>query len=528
MTQHRLVVSIVALFGLVACTDEITRIVNRPFNPPVDQVNGFLGYFDATTKQTACGNCHVDHQRDWVGTAHASAWGDLQASGVAQPSCEGCHSLTERGNATEGNVGYNLIADAAYHDVQCESCHGPGFTHASEPDVGAVPLARFAARVSDTAATCGECHSGPFSPFVEEWAQSRHAEANTHATSASCLGCHEGRAVLTKWGFDANYVERTLPVDTFNNLGITCAVCHDPHGSPNTAQLRFPISTPDTSQNLCMKCHLRVAAPTTGSSRGNSPHAPQGGVLIGEAGYRNPSYLDTALLNASSIATHGNTDRNPRLCAGCHLYSFTATTAPVRNVTGHLFRPIPCYDANGVPTDTILNCAYNPTGRSFKSCATAGCHATENEAANFLSVTRGRLRSLADQIWADVDGDETVDAYPTDTGYLAKIKANTSDLSPTVAPITAADGAEFNVKLSGENAAGAFLYSNGDKSHGVHNPFYTEALLRASLDELTTIYGGQVWWSVYSPAVQQIMSGGLGATGQVPFPRPAGQRAASR
>ncbi|MBI1967752.1 MAG: hypothetical protein HYS40_07165, partial [Gemmatimonadetes bacterium] len=272
----------------------------------------------------------------------------------------------------------------AYHDVQCESCHGPGFTHASEPDIGAKPLARLAAEVSDTAGT------------------------------------------------------------------------------------------------------------------------------------------------ASSTATHFSTVANPRLCAGCHLFSFTVTQAPVRNATGHLFRPIPCYDANGVPTDTILNCAFTTTARSFKPCAASGCHATENQAALVYSVSRGRLQSLVAQLWADLDGDHTVDAYPTDTGYLAKIKANTTDLNPTAAAVTAADGAEFNVRTFGEDANGVFLYDNGDKSRGAHNPFYAEALLRASINELTDLYSAQPWFPLVSPSVQRILDGPLGVSGSVPFPRSASRRSASR
>jgi predicted CXXCH cytochrome family protein len=506
-----------ALLG--ACTDESVRYVNRPFNPPIDQVNGFLGYFDVSTKQTSCGNCHVGHQRQWATAAHADAWAGLQSSGGANASCEGCHTVSERGNAVEGAAGYDAVNDAAYHDVQCESCHGPGFAHASEPDIGPVPLSRLAARNDDTTGTCGECHSGAHHPFIEEWAQSRHAHQNTHATSASCVGCHEGRAVLRAWGKDANYIERSLPDDTLNGLGITCAVCHDPHGSPNSAQLRWPIETPDTSQNLCMKCHLRRTAPYSGSSRGNAPHAPQGAVLLGFAGYQNPTYLDTALINAAGFTTHGNTAVNTRLCAGCHVYSFSVTADPVQNATGHLFRPIPCYDANGVPTDTILNCAYTPTARSFNPCV--GCHFTEDQAATLLSLSMSRLRSLTRTLWVDVDGDETVDAFPADSGILAKIKANTTDLNPSTAPVTAADGAHFNVNLVGENAAGVFMYANGDKSHGVHNPFLAEVLLRASIDELTDLYGAQPWFTPLPSAVQQILAGPLGVEGTKPYPRAA-------
>ena len=51
-----------ALFVLSACTDE--KIVEvptdrPPFNPPADEVNGFLGLYDVEANQPVCGNCHT-------------------------------------------------------------------------------------------------------------------------------------------------------------------------------------------------------------------------------------------------------------------------------------------------------------------------------------------------------------------------------------------------------------------------------------------------------------------------------------
>ena len=537
MTLHRFAISMVALTALVACTDERIVYENRQFNPPVDTLNGFLGYFTVSSKQTSCGNCHVNHQGQWEATAHANAWADLASSGGQQASCNQCHTVSGRGNATVGNVGYNAVPDSAYHDVQCESCHGPGFSHAETPDVGPVPLARVAVSIADSAGTCGECHSGEHHPFAEEWEQSLHAEANSEVitsyvatpTNTTCVSCHEGRFVLKAWGVTANYQERDVAVNASTALGITCSVCHNPHGSGNTAMLRYPIDSPDPQQNLCMKCHMRRTTPSSGSSRGNSPHAPQGAVLLGEAGYQNPNFLDTVLLNASSLATHGNPAVNPRLCAGCHLYRFpTVDTAGAFNqATGHLFRPVPCYGGNGLPTDTITNCAYSPVNRSFKACTNAGCHASEAQAANVFSVSRLRLQSLTTQLWADLDNDRVIDAYPTDTGYLAKVKQNTGDLNPTAAPITGADGAEFNLRLVGEDLNG-FLYANGDKSHGVHNPFIAEALLRASMDELIAKYDTLPWFPLVTPELRRLLDGPMGINGTVPFPRPAGTRHATR
>lgn len=126
---HRLLGWLVLLAGLSGCTTE--KIVFRdrePFNEPKDAASGFVGYYTAATKQTACANCHVGTGRDWKKTGHAKAHKTLAdlPSGVAQTSCYDCHTVGPNGNRTTGNVGYKAVRDSAYHDVQCEACHGPG------------------------------------------------------------------------------------------------------------------------------------------------------------------------------------------------------------------------------------------------------------------------------------------------------------------------------------------------------------------------------------------------------------------
>jgi len=627
MTTSRWFVTALSVIALGACTNEKIVFVNRQFNPPPDSVNGFLGYFDANTQQTSCGNCHVEHQGEWKITKHADAWADLQA--LAQPadksSCVGCHSVSNEGNLAPDPSGYTLVQSAAYHDVQCESCHGPGFDHASVPDAGGAPLASIAVDTttgSSDVGSCGACHSGTHTPFAEEWRQSLHARMGRHADEETCQRCHTGQGALESWGMRSSYIGSEDPITTANALGITCAVCHDPHDARNTAQLRWPLETTDPEQNLCMKCHFRRTVPlaldsTRQESPGgsNSPHAPQGATVIGELGYQNPSYLDPVLIEVARSATHGNLTRNPKLCAGCHLFAFptTDTAGTFNQATGHLFRPIPCYGPNGLPTNTIKNCAFTPAERSFKSCATSGCHASEVEPAGLLAVARGRIQALTAALWVNAAGTSSgIDTL--DSGILPAILKNTfnergtlnnlalsvngavaagdsvinfdaTSLTGKLAPgntlqigsvqytvtttvtaaanqlngvivapplaaaladnakvlvmklapllagdrvITPLDGAEFNVRAVGEDATGTPFGSTSDRSHTVHNPFLAEALLRANIEELTALYGSQPWFPVISAKVRGILAGPLGASGSIPFTRPAGRRVASR
>jgi predicted CXXCH cytochrome family protein len=282
-----------------------------------------------------------------------------------------------------------------------------------------------------------------------------------------------------RWGEDANFAEKGSTTDY---QPTTCAVCHDPHGSENPSQLRFPVTSGDPELNLCMKCHLRRDEPDVGSSP--SPHAPQASVLLGMAGYRPPGFVyDTARIFGSHA-----TSLNQKLCAGCHIAKFTVTDAVTGNftfqATGHLMRPIPCLDSTGKPT-ADKSCAYTTAARTFKTCAQAGCHASEAVAQTAFTTVRNRMKFFTDQLWVNTDGDGTIDAAPTDAGLLATLKqTRPAEWSTTDNQVTPAEGAEFNARLCGE-----YGQSNSDNSKGIHNPFLCEALLQATITYVKSFYG---------------------------------------
>jgi predicted CXXCH cytochrome family protein len=463
---------------LTGCSDD--KIVYRdraPFNPPPSEAAGFLGYYDADAQQTTCGNCHASYQGSWSTTAHSNAWAVMQASDNAAPACSSCHTVTGNGNIASGTeAGHDAVEDEVYYDVQCESCHGPGLEHVE--GVGQGQLVRPLAKLSmEGTGTCGDCHSGAHQPLVEDWRQSRHS--NIGRTSGSCVGCHEGRGALNRWGIDANYVEKDV-ADAF--IPTTCGVCHDPHGSENPAQLRFPVTSQDEEQNLCMKCHLNRAEPNA-SSHGMEPHAPQGAVLLGFAGWRPPGFTyDTARIFGSHATT-----KNPRLCAGCHVGKFTVTdelTGDPITATSHLMRPIPCLDAEGKPTPD-KTCPYTTAARSWQSCAAAGCHASDSVAAGAFNTVRARMKFYTDELWLDLNGDDVLDASPTDGGLLATVHVtHPSDFDANDNVLSVAEASEFNARLCGD-----YGQPNTDNSKGVHNPFLCESLLIATIEYVRIYYG---------------------------------------
>ena len=446
------------LLLLAGCLKGDDRIVyrDRPFNEPPAAAAGFLGYDEEATNQTVCGNCHVGQQAGWETTRHADAFATLQGSGAMQGFCQACHTVNNLGNAlTDTSVGFRTTRDARYHDVQCESCHGPGLEHVTNPDASQ-PLASI---VADTLATtgCAECHSGAHHPFVTDWQRGAHGRvvsSNTARTSASCIGCHTGQGALARWGEQANYIERNSATPQPQ----TCAVCHDPHGSPNTAQLRHPIDTPDEDRNLCMQCHFRRGTPDPASSA-SGPHAPEGPTILGFAGWWPPAMIFTPG-DSTFLASHGS-QRNPRLCATCHVEQFTVLDAQTGDfmlqVTGHSFLATPCVDANGVPTGA-RDCPR--AERRYESCAGAGCHISATSARGLHTFAK---EQRIDPLIAQLDG------------LLARIPA--AEFSNTDGRYTTAEGSKFNSSLA--KATGA----------EVHNPFLIEALLRASIEQIRRDYG---------------------------------------
>ncbi len=460
------VLSILAVYQFMACDVRDVVEVERPFfEEPSANAGGFLGYSDQDEKTTVCGNCHVDTQSTWETTAHADAWESLQASGHAASYCENCHTVGPNGNAGDG--GWATTSEERYHDVQCESCHGPAQAHVSNPEA-LQPIASIdVGDLSDlgNAKNCAECHQGTHHPFAEEWAQSKHSQVVSYAAGReACAGCHRGQGALEAWGVTSRYTERDSP----DHLAITCAVCHDPHDATNVGQLRRPVVTTSIERNLCASCHNRRTVPDPTSSHGLEPHAPESALLLGDAGWFPPNL---EINQGQIVATHGS-DANNALCATCHVNQFTVNDAAtgefVFQATGHLFTSIPCLYFNGIPT-TETDCAVSATERSFAGCATSGCHVSAEGAAAVLVDKAADIQALADELHDLLD---QVDPNGEDAGGA---------IDPGDPTFTIAEGATFNYHLAtfGDDVLGSTT----------HNPFLIEALLVASIDAVQQEYG---------------------------------------
>jgi hypothetical protein len=125
-------------------------------------------------------------------------------------------------------------------------------------------------------------------------------------------------------------------------------------------------------------------------------------------------------------------------------------------VVGHRFLAIPCVDANGAPTDA-QNC--QNTQRSFRSCATSGCHATQPAARTAFETAESDVALLTGAL----------------DNMLTQVPAS-QKLPAAAGKVTTARGAAYNSALA--------------KTHGAvaHNAFLIKALLRASIAQVSKDY----------------------------------------
>ncbi len=469
------------------CTDETIVFRDRElFETPNEAALGMIGYSDQDASLTVCGNCHVGPQLQWEETGHADAWAGLQDSGHAQAFCEGCHTVSELGNVLTEAAGWNTTPETRYHDVQCESCHGPGLLHVQNPTDLSVPNASMTVGV-DATQGCAECHQGTHHPFTEQWEESAHSNLIGFAAARpGCTDCHSGNGALIAWG------ERTTYQEEGENFSITCAVCHDPHGSEFEADLRWPVANVAVEQNLCSQCHNRRTVPDPNSSHGLHPHSPQTGLMIGDVGWFPPGLV---IDRREIIASHGS-EGNERLCATCHVATKTFTDPStgdfVFSGVGHGFNAIPCSDENGLPTTG--DCEMSTTARDFETgCAASGCHTTAETAFSALATSTVRLQALAEEIHELL---AVIDPNGEDSG---------GEIDSRDGAFTVAEGAYFNMELAEFGGTGRPDERLAFASAAAHNPFLTEQLLIASIQALEDTYGVQA--SPGLSLVREIVSG---------------------
>ena len=215
------------------------------------------------------------------------------------PTCDGCHS-----------VGYDIrTKQVAEWNVGCERCHGPGSEHVAHPTQSNIlnPSQMDPLAANDT---CIQCHSQgqPLSSPIEgkyyDWPVGYNVGLKL-ADFWRLEDCTLGQTTFYYFPDCTAHKNRMQGNDFAQSVmyrrGITCATCHDVHGTSNYAQLRKP------ANQICLDCH--------GPS---SPNGPR-----------------TSSIEAHTHHKKGSAGGD---CVSCHMPPIETEGVPGTFVHAHTFR----------------------------------------------------------------------------------------------------------------------------------------------------------------------------------------------
>jgi predicted CXXCH cytochrome family protein len=215
------------------------------------------------------------------------------------PTCDGCHS-----------VNYDIhTKQVAEWNVGCERCHGPGSEHVAHPSRGNILNP---SEMDDVASndTCIQCHSQG-QPLVKQIEGKAYDwpvgyRVGLHLQDYWKLEDYTlGQTTFTHFADGTAHKNRMQGNDFVQSVmyqhGVTCASCHDVHGTENYAQLRKP------ADKLCLDCH--------GPTSPNGPH--------------------TATLEAH---THHKDGSPGSQCIACHMPKIETEGVPGTFVSSHTFK----------------------------------------------------------------------------------------------------------------------------------------------------------------------------------------------
>ncbi len=467
---------------------------------------GMVGGIPATAGQ--CAMCHAgtfpsldDKFTPWKETGHANHFknGINGVLGSYNANCIRCHTTGYDAQATATNGGFDDVAKslgwtfpttlqstnfdslvinypalAQVANIGCESCHGPGKDHNGNPSK---------IDYSIEVGVCAQCHDALSKhPIVTQWENSMHSTPyytnsfrqlpfNSNGTPNvnymtnnfdNCVRCHDAKGFIN---LTKGLTTATDSLYSYNLNKKSCTMCHEPHGdSENEYSLRK--ITADTLRNgyaipanvglggLCMNCHKHRRVPwyidsTRISSTGFGPHPNnQADMLLGKSGY------DWGTEMPSSVG-HTLVENT---CVGCHMatpeFSNATDSLALNHIGGHTWA-MAYTDAQGNKHDNVSKCAE--------------CH--------------GTIESFEDII-ATADYDENGEV----TSFEEEIEGMKSNVKKALPPY-GIDSISWQLIRSSPDSLvmKRALYDLNFVTSGRawHNPKYSVALLRTSLEMLT-------------------------------------------
>ena len=248
---------------------------------------------------------------------------------AGESTCLTCHE-TQRSDRTAHGRAADARSPAAMQG--CESCHGPGRTHAETGEATNIRSFR-TLQTRDANATCTSCHSRG---AHTQWSGSVH-----DARNVSCVTCHSVHSPKSA----AAQLSRASQIETcaqchkaqvlktqrsahmpLREGKLECASCHNPHGSTNVKLLKAG----NWVNEACVSCHAEKRGPflwehAAGRESCVSCHDPHGSsndrMLVAKLpmlcqrchiGTRHPSTIYDSGVRTTSNRLFG------RSCVNCH------------------------------------------------------------------------------------------------------------------------------------------------------------------------------------------------------------------
>jgi len=451
--------------------------------------------------RASCAVCHGERASAAAATSHGTTLERRAAELFATPGCLNCHVVGSDTNLPDPAAGgfddeaarvgfdaetYVFTDFAAFATdfptladrgaVQCESCHGPGSLHMSDPR---------GTSVSTDARLCGACHN-TFAPRFEQWQHSVHAAAPPAGTidNPSCVRCHTAR------GFARSVAGLAPREQGAGEPGVTCAACHDPHSPANLSEVRLfgDVILGDGSSfdagraAVCVTCHQsEVPDAVAHATQGEPfPCAIQADMVAGRGAVEygqtfGSSFHGDPGFKPRNLTGNPNDPLFPEACVTCHT-ARTPMAGPFENRLGeHTWRM-----RDGATELAVGNCdRCHPglttfdrnLGRDFDGSGVAGGVQTE---------VSGLIEILHDALVA-ADPQQGL-SRPEGPGT----------------PVTVAD--DLSLTTPGlRQAAYNYNFVVTDGSFGVHNTVYTVQLLQRTYEELAGVPFATAFALAYIP-----------------------------